>query len=76
MQLDQTGRRGQQARRVCVCRLGENEVGLGSLTSEVFVRVAVVCERDPHPGHLLGDSDVRLAVGTAEGVWIAVLRVA
>jgi hypothetical protein len=46
------------------------------LTSEVLVRVAVVCERDPHSGHLLGDSDVGFAVGTAEGVWVAVLWVA
>jgi hypothetical protein len=46
------------------------------LASKVLVRVAVVCERHPHPGHLLGDSDVCLAVGTAEGIGVAVLRVA
>lgn len=54
---------------------GDDEKG-DLFTSEVFVGVAVVCERDPHPGHLLGDADVCLAVGTAKGVWIAVLRVA
>jgi hypothetical protein len=46
------------------------------LTSKVLVRIAVVCERHPHPGHLLGDSDVCLAVGTAERVGVAVLCVA
>ena len=44
-------------------------------TSEVFIGVAVVGERDPHPGHLLGDADVCVAIGAAEGVWVAVLRV-
>jgi hypothetical protein len=46
------------------------------LTSEVHVRVSEVRKADPHPGHLLGYPDVRLAVGTAKGVRVAVLRVA
>ena len=50
--------------------------GFGVCTSEVLVWIAVVSERDPHPGHLLGDADVGFAVGTAQGVWVAVLRVA
>lgn len=45
-------------------------------TSKVLIRVAEVCEGDPHPGHLFGDSDVCLAVWAAQRVWVAVLRVA
>jgi hypothetical protein len=46
------------------------------LTSEVHVGVSEVREADPHPGHLLGYPDVCFAVGSAEGVGVAVLRVA
>ena len=47
------------------CGYGRGKVEIGWFTSEVLVWIAVVRERYPHPGHLLGDADVGLAVGTA-----------
>ena len=47
-----------------------------ALTAKVHVRISEVGEANPHPGHLLGYFEVCLAVGSAEWVRIAVLRVA